>query len=247
MQVNLIFFDLNNIKMTNKNNAHEDVHTQKKALEFVVEGKQFETIDQYKTGAELKQLAEIPEEVELYLSNKEPGYDHEIISNDTRVNLARTDLELFFVKKKLPFTINGLSFVSYSQYITGRKIRLLGNIDEDDQIFLDIKGPYQDDLIENDEIVDLARPGKEHFISRPVDKEVILIVNSRNKSWSEPKISFEQVVVLAFGSYNDHPDKVYTVTYKRGPEPKPEGTMVKGDVVRVKNKMIFNVTEADKS
>ncbi|MDN3606381.1 multiubiquitin domain-containing protein, partial [Kaistella yonginensis] len=52
---------------------------------------------------------------------------------------------------------------------------------------------------------------------------------------------------LAFGSYDNNPNKGYTVTYSRGWDPKSEGTMVKGAVVRVKNKMIFDVTATDKS
>jgi hypothetical protein len=75
----------------------------------------------------------------------------------------------------------------------------------------------------------------------------VLIVNGREKSWKERTISFEQVVTLTFGSYDPNPAKVYTVTYDRGPHENPEGTMVKGDKVFTKNKMIFNVTATDKS
>lgn len=78
-------------------------------------------------------------------------------------------------------------------------------------------------------------------------KEYKLIVNGREKPWHEDSITFEQLVVLAFGSYDDNPNKVYTVTYDKGPHENPEGTMVKGDSVNVKNKMVFNVTATDKS
>jgi hypothetical protein len=54
-------------------------------------------------------------------------------------------------------------------------------------------------------------------------------------------------VVLAFGTYDSNSAKVYTVTYDRGPNQNQEGSMVKGDVVFVKDKMIFNVTATDKS
>ena len=36
-----------------------DTHKPKTPLKFVIEGKEYETFDQYKTGAELKQLAGI--------------------------------------------------------------------------------------------------------------------------------------------------------------------------------------------
>ena len=75
----------------------------------------------------------------------------------------------------------------------------------------------------------------------------VIIVNGREKPWKEKNITFEQVVVLAFGNYDPNPNKVYTVTYDRGPHENPEGSMVKGDTVFTKNKMIFNVTCTDKS
>jgi len=74
-----------------------------------------------------------------------------------------------------------------------------------------------------------------------------LIVNGREKPWEKRNISFVEVVVLAFGHFNENPNIVYTVTYDRGPHQNPEGSMVKGDLVFVKNKMIFNATETDKS
>ncbi|MEQ9218904.1 MAG: multiubiquitin domain-containing protein [Cyclobacteriaceae bacterium] len=77
--------------------------------------------------------------------------------------------------------------------------------------------------------------------------KVALIVNGEEKGWDSKEISFDQVVILAFGSISNNPNICYTVTYKRGPGQNREGSMVKGDVVRVKNKMVFNVTSTDKS
>nr|WP_298000691.1 multiubiquitin domain-containing protein [uncultured Flavobacterium sp.] len=221
-------------------------HNPKKPLKFVIEGKEYETYDQFKTGAELKQLAGMPLDTELFLSISKP-YQDELIENEKQVNLARPETEYFFVKKKLQFSINGKSFTWYKQYIRGFQIRELGNIPPEDDIFLDIKGGWQDDQILDDEVVDLARPGKEKFFSKPRPTEITIIVNARPHLWKEVEISFEQLVVLAFGSFDNNPNKGYTVTYSRGWEPKPEGTMVKGSIVRVKNKMIFDVTATDKS
>ncbi|WP_277014896.1 multiubiquitin domain-containing protein [Flavobacterium lindanitolerans] len=221
-------------------------HNPKVPLKFVIEGKEYETFDQYKTGAELKQLAGIPLDTELFLSISKP-YKDELIENEKQVNLARPETEYFFVKKKLQFFINDKPFTWYKQYIRGIQIRELGSIPAEDDIFLDIKEGWQDDQILDDEVVDLARPGKERFFSKSRPTEVTIIVNARPHIWKEVNISFEQLVVLAFGTYDNNPNKGYTVTYSRGWEPKPEGTMVKGSVVRVKNKMIFDVTATDKS
>lgn len=218
----------------------------KVALKFVIEGKEYETYDQYKTGAELKQLGGIPLETELYLSISKP-YKDELIENDKEVDLARPETEYFFVKKKLHFTINKAAFTWYKQYIRGVQIRELGKIDADDLIYLAIEKPFEDELIGDDNKVDLARPGKEHFFSKELPCDFMIIVNATPKAWKEKTISFEQVVVLAFGVINNRPETGYTVTYSRGVEPKPEGTMVKGSIVKVKNKMIFDVTATDKS
>lgn len=215
-------------------------------LKFVIDGKEYETFDQYKSGTELKQLAGIPLDTELYLSISKP-YKDELIENEKQVDLARPETEYFFVKKKLHFLINDKPFNWYKQYIRGIQIRELGNISANDEIFLEIKKGWKDEPITDDEEVDLARPGTEHFFSKPRLAEFIIIVNAREKVWKEREISFEQVVILAFGSYDNNPNKGYTVTYSRGCEPKPEGTMVKGSIVCVKNKMIFDVTATDKS
>ena len=232
----------------NSNKHQGESHSQnpKVTLTFVIEGKEYETFDQYKTGAELKQLAGIPLDTELFLSISKP-YQDELIENEKQVNLARPETEYFFVKKKLQFFINDKPFSWYKQYIRGAQIRELGNIPAEDYIFLDIKEGWQDDQILDDEVVDLARPGKEKFFSNPRPTEFTIIVNARPHVWKEVNITFEQLVVLAFGSYDNNPNKGYTVTYSRGWEPKPEGTMVKGSSVRVKNKMIFDVTATDKS
>ncbi|WP_319231082.1 multiubiquitin domain-containing protein [Draconibacterium orientale] len=75
----------------------------------------------------------------------------------------------------------------------------------------------------------------------------IIIVNGREKEWNDKTISFEQVVILAFGTYQNNGRTAYTVTYTRGNNDKPQGSMVAGDTVKVKQKMIFNVTATDKS
>ena len=79
------------------------------------------------------------------------------------------------------------------------------------------------------------------------NKKIIIIVNTRKKEWGEKKISYEQVVVLAFDSYSNDENIVYTVTFSKGPKPYNEGSLVKGDSVKVKEGMIFNVTQTNKS
>lgn len=216
----------------------------KEALLFFIDGKQFETFEQYLPGAELKKLAGIPLHIKLYLSVQK-GYDPELIDNDEMVDLARTDIEHFYVVDKLKFTINEEPFISYEQYISAEQIRVLGNIPAGDDLFLKIPQPYENELIVDGRKVDLALPGKEHFISKPFS--VVILVNTRRKPWEKKTITFEEVVILAFGSYDPNPQKIYTVNYSGGVEPKPEGSMVKAAVVNVKDKMNFDVSATNQS
>jgi hypothetical protein len=77
-------------------------------------------------------------------------------------------------------------------------------------------------------------------------KEITIIVNARPKPWLDKDISFQQVVVLAFGTFPQDPSTAYTITYKGG-ESKKEGSMILDDIIKVKDKMIFNVTATNKS
>jgi hypothetical protein len=230
--------------MASKDNNKQD--SPKQTLKFIIEGRQFESHDEYITGAELKQLAGMPSNTALYLSIKRP-YEDELVVDDKKINLSRPEIEYFYIKKELKFTINQVQFFWHKQYITGEQIRKMGNVDPEHEVFLKIEKPYEDELINNESKIDLARPGVEHFISKEKLVEFVIIVNGREKQWKEEKITFEQVVVLAFGQFENVVNRVYTVTYSRGAEPKPEGTMVRGSIIRVKNKMIFNVSATDKS
>lgn len=231
--------------MNTQKDGHND-HGKRPSLELIIEGKKFEWFEQFITGKQLKELRGLPLDCELFLDIVEPWKDDAIL-NDETVDLARPGIEQFYIKQKLKYSIDGKNFETDKQYIKGSQIRRQGNIAADFQIYLDNKQPWEDDLIEDDEIVDLARPGKEKFYSKKEITEFIIIVNGREKQWNQKTISFTQVVELAFGNYQENPNTVYTVTYAKGPHQNSEGSMVKGDKVFVTNKMVFNATATNKS
>ena len=79
-------------------------------------------------------------------------------------------------------------------------------------------------------------------------KEYTIYVNSRPRQvLAKEFLSFEEVVILAFGTFEKAPNIVYTVTYRRGDGNKPAGSLVDGESVRIKDGMIFDVTRTDKS
>lgn len=87
--------------------------------------------------------------------------------------------------------------------------------------------------------------GKEN--AQGQNKEYNIIVNSRDKVWNEKNISYNDLVILAFGSISNDPNVIYTITFKKGDNNKPEGTMVKGESIKVKDGMRFNVTQTSRS
>jgi hypothetical protein len=78
-------------------------------------------------------------------------------------------------------------------------------------------------------------------------REVVIIVNTREKQWAKKEISYRELVILAFGSFSDDLNVVYTVTYTKGPEHHRQGSLVIGQSIKVKNGMIFNVSQTNKS
>jgi len=231
--------------MNTKKDGQDD-HSKRPLLELIIEGKKFEWLEQFITGKQLKELRGLPLDCELFLDIIEPWKD-DAIQNDEVVDLARPGIEQFYIKQKLKYSIDGKNFETDKQYIRGSQIRSQGNIADNFQIFLDNKQSWDDELIEDNEIVDLARPGKEKFYSKEKCFSVEIIVNLEPKPWNAEKITFEQVIVLAYGNYDSDPRKGYTVTYDRGPIQNIEGTMVAKGEVFVKHKMIFNVKQTHTS
>lgn len=74
-----------------------------------------------------------------------------------------------------------------------------------------------------------------------------IVVNGQAKTWNKEEITFDEVIILAFGKIDPNPNIEYTVTYKNAAGDKLKGTMVKGDIVKIKNGTIFNATATDKS
>ncbi len=80
------------------------------------------------------------------------------------------------------------------------------------------------------------------------DSDTTIIINGQQKITTEKELAFEQVVSLTYdGNPPSGPNWEFTVTYRRGQGDKPEGSLVAGQSVKVKEGMIFNVRATDKS
>lgn len=182
-----------------ENNIGAEAQKIKQPLEFIIEGEKFETFDQYKTGAELKRLKGIPLEVELYLSVTRP-YKDELIENEKSVNLARPEIERFFVKESYRFLFNEKELVSYRKIVSGKQIFNLAGIDNTNCFILyqKLKGRDFEKISLNEE-VDLSVPGIEEFITKDSDISVYTL-DGEHEMTNEKFLTPNQI--LEFGAVN---------------------------------------------
>jgi hypothetical protein len=82
-------------------------------------------------------------------------------------------------------------------------------------------------------------PGQGHTVT--------IIVEGTPHPWTEKTISYDQVVTLEVPDYAQHPEITYAVKYSFGHGEKPDGILVKGESVKVKDGMIFSVSETGQS
>ncbi len=78
------------------------------------------------------------------------------------------------------------------------------------------------------------------------DKIYEIIVNAKKVQVDHKRVSFEEIVIIAFGSYTPSETVIYTVTFSKG-EHGHEGSLVAGKTVNVKDGMVFNVKQTNKS
>lgn len=78
-------------------------------------------------------------------------------------------------------------------------------------------------------------------------KTVTIVVEATPHEWPKDRITYAEVVTLEVPDYSQHSPITYSVTYKRGHGEKPEGTLAPGASVKVKEDMIFNVSETGQS
>lgn len=213
-----------------------------KVLHFKVQGLKYETTEQFITGAQIKKMANISQDVDIYLKIDGP-YDDELIANDKQVDLALPGIEEFITKDSLKFYVNQVMYNSPSQYIIGAMIRQIAKVPIDDELYLDVPKGWEDEKISDEQKIDLARPGYEKFFT--VSKKVTIYINGTSFEYMEKTITYEQVVTMAKVPALSNPG--YIVKYNHGPKENPKGLMDAGTVVYVKDKMDFNVRSTHQS
>lgn len=81
----------------------------------------------------------------------------------------------------------------------------------------------------------------------PEKKTVTIVVEGTPHEWPKDDITYDEVVTLEVPDHAQHPETTYSVKYKRGQGNKPEGVLAPGASVKVKEGMIFSVSETGQS
>jgi hypothetical protein len=146
---------------------------------------------------------------------------------------------------KLAFVVDDRCEIVIRSMQTVASLRGLFDLDDDTDLLRDYESP-RDELLDDDDNVRFVDGPV--FVTHPAaERKVTIIVNARPREWSGRTMSFEQVLSLAFNLVRTEPFILYTVMYSRGPKANPEGELVAGASVRIKNRMVFLVTETDRS
>lgn len=76
---------------------------------------------------------------------------------------------------------------------------------------------------------------------------VTIVVDGTPHEVNKGSITYAEIVTLAYADYPQHPEITYSVNYKKGPTPNPEGILSAGGHVVVKDGMVFNVSRTGQS
>ncbi|PWJ88185.1 multiubiquitin [Mesorhizobium loti] len=176
-----------------------------------------------------------------------PSGDFEDVRLDEPFDLREHGTErfvAFLTDRDFKLTVNDDELRWGKPVISGVVLYGLAKPGDGDGVFLEVPGG-EDRLIELGELIDLAEPGIERFITARLTFEII--VNSRPRTVNARTVTFEQIVQLAFPGQHE-PNVVFSMTYRHAASTPHAGELGAGGSVDVKKKgTVFNVTRTVQS
>ncbi|MGU3661527.1 multiubiquitin domain-containing protein [Methylobacterium fujisawaense] len=179
-----------------------------------------------------------------------PTGDFEDVRPDEPFDLREKGVErfvAFHTDRDFTFMMKDARITWGKPGIAGADLYLLAGVGADEAVFLDIPGG-SDRLIDPEETFDLSEPGVEHFrVAHKPPTEIEIIVNARPYTVVGTKVTFEQIVQLAFPGSAPAANVIFTMTYRRAASEPHAGSLAVGGSVDVKKGSIFNVTRTVQS
>jgi hypothetical protein len=150
----------------------------------------------------------------------------------------------FLTDREFKLTLNDHELLWGNPVISGAVLYGLAKPGDGEAVFLEVPSG-EDRLIEHGELIDLAPPGIDRFITARLTFEII--VNSRPRTLNARTVTFEQIVQLAFPGQHE-PNVVFSMTYRHAASTPHAGELGAGGSVDVKKKgTVFNVTRTVQS
>lgn len=205
----------------------------------------------------LRVLAGVPTEEILYRDHNSP--EDEILANDEVVDLGEGNV--FYSRAcqnqpkpqkctspaKLAYSIDDRFEFGVRELIASSLLEIF-SLPISAPLFRDYESPNDQAIGKMETIKFEDGPV---FVTRCKGQEdsfsVTIIVEGTPHKWSKKTITYEEVVKLEVPEYPQNPPFTYAVKYKGGPNEKPEGILAPGASVKVKDRMIFNVSETGQS
>ncbi|NDV25971.1 multiubiquitin domain-containing protein [Desulfovibrio sp. JC010] len=214
-----------------------------------IDDSMFEFGETMVTGHQLLTIAHKHPLDEHIIYQKLKDGQFEEIRLEESVDLSQPGLERFKTFRSAEsyrFTVDGRKFEWGAPVITGRRLKKFADVAPDTyDVWMNVRGKGEDQIISNREEVRLDTPGLERFYTEQVS--ITIIINGRPHEINKRSLSFTELVQLAFPNVQPAPNTIHTIVFKNGPEENPQGSLVEGQTIIISERMIINVTKTDKS
>lgn len=218
-----------------------------KVLEYEVDGTVITTGDDLIEGSQVREAANLAPASDYVLIRTDRGLAQSI-GLEEPVQLLRGKRAIFqsFTTDHLnTLTVDERGWEWGADSIAEADIRRIGHVADDHELYLDSD---HDRPIPRDGSVALAGGGVERVRSRKIKPRLVtILVNARAREVEPGPISFEQLIALAFPEPPTGPQVSFTVSFRKGPPKRLEGSLLAGQSVNVVQGMTFHVTATDKS
>lgn len=216
-------------------------------LEYEVDGTVLTTADDLIDGRQVRVSASLTPASEHVLIRTDGGLAQSI-GLEEPVQLSRGKraiLRSFATDHVNTLTVDERGWEWGADSISEADIRRIGDVADDHELYLDSD---HDQPIPRDGSVTLGGGGVERVRSRKIKHRLVtILVNARAREVEPGPISFEQLIALAFPEPPTGPQVSFTVSFRKGPPKRPEGSLLAGHSVNVVQGMTFHVTATDKS
>lgn len=203
-----------------------------------------EKIDEI-VGATTEERVEAQVQVER-VALEADGVEVEVEEVEIEVHVRA--VERLPLAKRYVLRIDDAKYTVEAAAMTGRELLALAKKSPPEQYEIEqVFGNGTKRTVGLDELVDFRAPGVERFITAAAERDVRVIVNGRPKTVPRGKLCFDAIVKLAFEAPPTAPNTIFTITYKHAAGSKPEGILVEGECVQIKEGTIFNVTATVRS